>query len=168
MSNSLRTSSQVHTTFYIHTNNNTTHIPTVFTLISVHTIYLYTLHTYILTILAHILTHSVYVRIHIHSHYNTYTCTHTLTLSIYIYIYTYTGIHEDSTNRAKLAKLLRYHSTKSGETQTSLDDYIGRMPADQVGVCIQCMYITAQNICMYVCYCITKLTFIIYLHDTIY
>merc|ERR1711878_112012 len=41
------------------------------------------------------------------------------------------GIHEDSTNRKKLAGFLRYQTSASGDEQCSLGDYVSRMKENQ-------------------------------------
>merc|ERR1719240_474471 len=52
------------------------------------------------------------------------------------------GIHEDSTNRNKIAELMRYQSTKSGDDFISFREYVDRMKEGQEDI----YYITGESI----------------------
>ena len=51
------------------------------------------------------------------------------------------GVHEDSTNRLKLASFLRFETSKSNSTQISLDEYVNNMKDGQKGI----YYITGES-----------------------
>merc|ERR1712010_52933 len=51
------------------------------------------------------------------------------------------GLYEDSSNRTKLAKLLRFQTSKSGDNWTSLEKYISRMKKGQKNI----YYISGEN-----------------------
>ena len=52
------------------------------------------------------------------------------------------GIHEDSTNRANIAVLLRFNTSKSGDEQFNLKEHIDHMREDQYDT----HYITGESI----------------------
>merc|ERR1719313_1608330 len=51
------------------------------------------------------------------------------------------GLYEDSSNRTKLAKLLRFQTSKTGDNYTSLEKYISRMAKGQKNI----YYISAET-----------------------
>lgn len=51
------------------------------------------------------------------------------------------GIHEDANNRNKVAELLRYHTSKSGEDMISLKEYVSKMKEGQKAI----YYITGES-----------------------
>jgi len=51
------------------------------------------------------------------------------------------GIHEDTTNRTKIADLLRFHTSKSGDDMVSLKAYVSRMKEGQD----ELFYITGES-----------------------
>ena len=51
------------------------------------------------------------------------------------------GIHEDSTNRKKLADFLRYQTSSSGEEMSSLKEYVSRMKENQKHI----YYVTGES-----------------------
>merc|ERR1711994_766846 len=52
------------------------------------------------------------------------------------------GVHEDSTNRTKVAELLRFHTSKSGDELIGLKEYVDRMKEGQNDI----YYITGESI----------------------
>ncbi|CAK0869261.1 unnamed protein product, partial [Prorocentrum cordatum] len=52
------------------------------------------------------------------------------------------GVHEDSTNRTKVAELMRYHTSRSGDEMIRLKEFVDRMKEGQNDI----YYITGESI----------------------